>query len=94
LYGLGQKIDQQANVYKRATQELASAKSVTYLPLSHLFAEAGITEAVQGLMGACFMVCKAHTVILKDYDLKSLEEVKLADMLHLFSTMQPKSKAE
>lgn len=90
LIAIAQKIEQQQQVYLEAAKSLGSSESVTFFPLSQLWAEAGIPGAI-GLLAVCvFSELKQSSYLLSSYDTAALADLDLDSMLYLYANMKPK----
>lgn len=90
LIAIAQKIEQQQQVYLEAAKSLGTSESVTFFPMSQLWAEDGIPEAV-GLLAVCvFSELKQSSYLLQSYDVTALQSLDLESMLYLYANLKPK----
>lgn len=89
LIAIAQKIEQQQQVYLEAAKSLGSSESVTFFPLSQLWAEDGIPQAISLLTVCVFSELKQSSYLLQSYDMAALNEMDLESMLHLYAHMKP-----
>lgn len=88
LAAIAQKIEQQQQVYLEAAKQLGSSESVTFFPLSQLWAEAGIPQAI-GLLVACvYSELKDCSYLMSSYDMANLASMDLESMLYLYAHMR------
>ena len=94
LIALAQKMEQQQQVYTEAARSLETSDAVTFFPMSQLWAEVGIPQAV-GLLVACVFAELAEcSYLLAGFDQSNLAAMDLDGMLYLYANMQPKPEAE
>ncbi|MFO0940056.1 MAG: hypothetical protein U0930_04750 [Pirellulales bacterium] len=93
LVAISQKIEQQTQVYLEAAKSLGSSESVTFFPLSQLWAEVGIPQAISLLVVCVYSELVNCSYLMASYDLSALASIDLESMLYLYAHMKPKPEA-